>query len=84
MIRLHLKTAFLYINPFNNNFPNHLITDLDFPQIFIPATQGVQIWAVLMYLLTELNYMEGILFVLVQFSLGSIFKIFLEIFYFIS
>ena len=69
--------AFLYINPLNNNFPNHLITGLDFPQIFIPTTHGGQIWAVLMYLLTELNYMEEILFVLVQFSLGIIFKIFI-------
>ena len=84
LIRLHLKTPFLHINPLNINFPNHLITGLDFPQIFIPTTQGGQIWAVLMYLLTELNYMEEILFVLVQFSLGIIFKIFIEIFYFIS
>ena len=84
MIRLHLKTPFLYISPLNINFPNHLITGLDFPQIFIPTTQGGQIWAVLMYLLTELNYLEEILFVLVQFSLGITFKIFGEIFYFIS
>ena len=84
MIRLHLKTAFLYINPLNNNFPNHLITGMGFPQIFIPTTQGGQIWDVLIYLLTELNYMEEILFVLVQFSLEIIFKIFIEIFYFIS
>ena len=37
-----------------------------FPQIFMPAKRGGQIWAVLMYLLTELNYIEEILFVLVQ------------------
>ena len=84
MIRLHLKTPFLYINPLNINFPNHVITGLDFPQIFIPITQGGQIWAVLMYLVTEINYMEEILFVLAQFSLGITFKIFIEIFYFIS
>ena len=73
--------------PFDNwfgPFPNHLITGLDIPQIFIPTTQGGQIWAVLMDLLTELNYMEEILFVLAQFSLGITFKIFIEIFYFIS
>ena len=84
MIRLHLKTPFLYINALNIYFPNHLITGLDFSQIFIPTTQGDQIWVVLMYVLTELNYMEEILFVLVQFSLGIIFKIFIEIIYFIS
>ena len=84
MIRLHLKTPFLYINPLNINFPNHVITGLDFPQIFIPITQGGQIWAVLMHLVTEINYMEEILFVLAQFSLGITFKIFIEIFYFIS
>ena len=56
MIGLHLKIAFSYINLLNNNFPNHLITGLDLPQIFIPTTQGGQIWAVFMYLLTELNY----------------------------
>ena len=49
------------------NFPNHFINGLDFPQIFIPTSRGGPIWAVLMYLLTELNYMEEILFVLVQF-----------------
>ena len=70
MIRFHLKTPFLYIPPLIINFPNHLITGLDFPQIFIPTTQGGQIWAVLLYLLLELNYMEEILFVLAQFSLG--------------
>ena len=32
------------------NFPNHLITGLDFPHIFIPATQGGRIWTALMYL----------------------------------
>ena len=84
MIRLHLKTPFLYIKPLNINFPNHLVTGFDFPQMFIPTTQGGQMWAGLMYLLTELNYMEEILFVLVQFSLGIMFKIFIEIFYFIS
>ena len=55
-----------------------------FPQIFMPATRADQFWAVLMYLLTELNYMEEILFVLVQFLLGIIFKTFIEIFYLIS
>ena len=33
------------------NFPSHLIAGLDFPQIFIPATQGGPTWAVAMYLL---------------------------------
>ena len=66
------------------NFPNHLITGLDFPHIFIATTQGGRIWAALMYLLTELNYMEETLFALVQFSLRIIFRIFKEIFYFIS
>ena len=66
------------------NFPKHLITGLDFPHIFIPTTQGGPIWAALMYLLTELNYMEETLFALVQFSLGIIFKIFKEIFFFVS
>ena len=82
--KIVLETLFLYINPLSINFPNHLITGLEFPQIFIPATQGGQIWAVLMYLLTELNYMEEILFVSVQFSLEIVFKIFIDIFYFIS
>ena len=66
------------------NLPNHLIAGLDFPQMFILTTQAGPIWAVLMYFLTELNYMEEILFVLVRFLLGIIFKIFIEIFYFIS
>ena len=66
------------------NLRSHLIAGLDFPQIFIPATQGDPIWAVLMYLLTDPNYMEEILFVLVQFSLEIIFKIFIEIVCFIS
>ena len=35
MIRLHLKTPFLYI------------TGLEFPQTFIPTTQDRQIWAAL-------------------------------------
>ena len=83
MIRLHLRTLFSYINP-SKNFPNHLIAALNFPQIFISTKQGGPIWAVLMYLLTELNYMEEILFVLVRVSLGIILKIFIEIFYFIS
>ena len=61
------------------NFPNHLIAGFDFPQIFIPTTQGGPIWAIVMYLLTKPNYMEEILFVLVQFSLGITFKIFIEI-----
>ena len=52
--------------------------------LFIPTTQGGRIWAALMYLLTELNCVEEILFVLVYFSLGIIIKIFIEIFYFIS
>ena len=73
MIRLHLKTLFSSINPLKINFPNHLITVLDFPQIFIPTSQGGQMWAALMYFLTELNYMEEIMF-----------KIFIEIFYFLS
>ena len=84
MIRLRLKTPFLYISPLNINFPNHLISGLDFLQFFIPTTQGDEIWAVLMYILTELNYMTEMLFVSVQFSLGIIFKIFAEIFYFIN
>ena len=79
-----LENSILYINPLNINFPHHLISGLDFPQIFIPITQGGQIWAALMYLLTELNYMAEILFVSVQFSLETIFKIFTEIFYFIK
>ena len=87
ILKLHdkiaLETPFLYINPLNINFPNHLITGLAFPGIFIPTTQGGQIRAVLMYPLTELKYTEETLFVLVQFSLGIIFKIFIEIFYFI-
>ena len=66
------------------NFPSHLIAGLVFPQIFIPTPQGGPIWAVVMHLLTELNYMEEIMFVLVRFSLGIIFKIFIEIFYFMS
>ena len=66
------------------NFPSHLIAGLDFPQIFISATQGGPTWAVVMYLLTEPNYMEEILFVLVQFSLGIVFRTFIEIFYFLS
>ena len=72
------------INPLNIKFRNHLITGLDFSQIFIPTTQSSQIWAALMYLLTDLNYMEENLFVLVQFSLGIFLKIFMEIFFFIS
>ena len=71
MIRLHLRTPFWYINPLNINFPNYLIAGFDFPQIFIPTTEGGPIWAALMYVLTELNYMEEILFVLVQFSLEN-------------
>ena len=66
------------------NFPNHLIAGLDFPQIFIAATQGGLTWAVVMYLLVEPNYMEEILFVLVRFSLGIVFRTFIEIFYFLS
>ena len=59
LIRLHLKTPFLHINPLNINFPNHLITGFDFLQMFIPTTQDGPIWVALMYL----NYMEEILFV---------------------
>ena len=70
MTRLLLKTPFLYINPVN-------INALNFPQIFIPIREGGRICDVLIYLLTQLNHMEEILFVLAQFSLGSIFKIFL-------
>ena len=81
MIKLHLRTLFWHINPLGINFPNHLIPGLDFPQTFIPITQDGLIWAVLMYLLIEPNYMEKILFELVQFLLGNIFKIFIEIFH---
>ena len=35
-----MKTPFVYINPLNINFPNHLITGMDFPQIFTPTTQS--------------------------------------------
>ena len=80
MIRLHLETPFLYINPLNINFSNHLITGFDFPQIFVSTTQDSRIWTVLMHPLTELNYMEEIMFVLLKFSLGIIFKIFIDIF----
>ena len=66
------------------NFLNHLIAGLHFPQYFITTTQGGPIKVVLMYLLTEQNYMEEILLVLVQFSPGIIFKTFIEIFHFIS
>ena len=83
MIRLHLKTPFLYINPLNINFPKHFMTGMDFPQILIPTTESGQI-LVLMYLLKELKVLQKILFVLVQFSPGIIFKVFIEIFYFIS
>ena len=65
------------------NFPNHLIISLDSPKSSIPTTQGGPIWVVLMYHLTKLNYMEKIKFVLVRFSQGIIFQIFIEIFYFI-
>ena len=37
MIILHLKTPFLYVNPLNINFLNHLITGVDFPLSFIPT-----------------------------------------------
>ena len=66
------------------NFRNHLIPGLNFPQIFIPTTQVDPICAVLMYFLTEPNYMEEILFELVPFSLRTIFKAFIDMFYFIS
>ena len=56
MVRFHLRTLFWYINPSNMNFPNHLIAGLDFPQTFIPKTQGSPIWAVLMYFLTAILY----------------------------
>ena len=59
MIRLHLKTLFSSINPLNINFPNHLITVLDFPQIFIPTTQGGQIWAALMYVPSHRTKLYG-------------------------
>ena len=78
------NSILIHKSPLNINFPNHSITELDLPQIFIPTRQGGQILAVLMYFITELNYMEEILFVLVQFSLEIIFKTFIEIFYFIS
>ena len=79
--KITLENLFWYINPSGINLPNHLIPGLDFPQTFIPITQDGPIWAVLMYLLIEPNYMEEILFELVQFSLGNIFKIFIEIFH---
>ena len=83
MIRLCLRTLFWYVNPSNKNVPNHLVRNLNFSQIFILTTQGDPTWAVLMYLLTKPNYMEDILFAWVQFLLGIIFKIFIEILYFI-
>ena len=83
--KIALENSIFIRKSFKHQLPQpYLITGLDCPQIFIPTTQGGRIWAALMYLLTELNYMEEILFVLVQFSLGIIFKIFIEIFYFIS
>ena len=60
------------------NFPNHLIAGLDFPQTFIRTTQVGPIWDILMYLLTDQNYMEEFQLVLKQFSLGIICKIFIE------
>ena len=84
VIRLHLRTLSWCINLSNMNFLNHLIPGLHFPQYFITTTQGGPIKVVLMYLLTEQNYMEEILLVLVQFSPGIIFKTFIEIFHFIS
>ena len=58
--KIALENSIFIINLLNINFPKHLITGLDFPQIFIPTTQRGQIWAALMYLLTELNCMEDI------------------------
>ena len=57
--KIALENSIFIINLLNINFPKHLITGLDFPQILIPTRRG-RIWAVLMYLLTELNYMEYI------------------------
>ena len=57
--KIALENSIFIINLLNINFPKHLITGLDFPQILIPTRCG-RIWAVLMYLLTELNYMEDI------------------------
>ena len=82
--KIALENSILIHKSFKHQLPNHLIAGLNFTQIFILTTQGGQIWAVVMYLLTKLNYMEEILFVLVQFFLRIIFKIFIEIFYFIS
>ena len=58
------------------NFQNHLIGRLNYSQTFMPTTHGGPIWAALMQLLTKPNYMEEILFALVPFSFGKIFKIF--------
>ena len=57
--KIALENSIFIINLLNINFPKHLITGLDFRQILIPTRRG-RIWAVLMYLLTELNYMEDI------------------------
>ena len=66
---------------FKHELLNHLIAGLDFPHIFIPLTQGGPILAVLLCLFTEPNYIAETLLILVQFSLGIIFQIFIEIFY---
>ena len=52
ILKFYDKVAFenpikLY-KSFEQEFPNHSIADLDFPQIFIRTTQGGPIWAVLM------------------------------------
>ena len=86
ILKFHDKTALENYISMHKSFKQQLPQAFDnwFPQIFMPATRGGQIWDVLIYILTELNYMEEILFVLVQFLLGIIFKTFIEIFYLIS
>ena len=59
--KIALENYILKHKSFKHELPQHLITGLDVPQIFIPTRRGGQIFPVLMYLLTELNYMEKIL-----------------------
>ena len=52
--KIALENSIFIHKSFKHQLPDHLITGLDSPQIFIPTTQGGSVWAVLMYLLTEL------------------------------
>ena len=69
MIQVALENSIFIHKSFKHQLPQLFYNWFGLSSNFHTHTQGGHIWAALMYLLTELNYMKKIMFVLVQFAI---------------